>query len=79
MIAGWQRRIDAAQQHPTATLAGVVYPRIRHGAESDGRRRWSTCPDCACGPGQVHVANCDQEQCPRCLGQRLGCGCEELH
>jgi hypothetical protein len=33
------------------------------------------CHDCAVIFGQFHVFGCHWEQCARCEGQRLGCGC----
>lgn len=37
----------------------------------DGRR----CPDCNCLPDSYHHVGCDQEECPRCHYQALGCRC----
>jgi Zn-finger nucleic acid-binding protein len=36
---------------------------------------WFRCPDCNIAPGGRHHANCDQEECPKCGGQLLGCSC----
>jgi hypothetical protein len=33
------------------------------------------CPDCGAGAGEVHEPGCDIEQCPRCGGQLIACGC----
>jgi len=35
------------------------------------------CEDCAALPGRHHHLHCDQEVCPRCGGQLLGCSCGE--
>lgn len=34
------------------------------------------CPDCAAIRGQYHCFGCDMEQCPRCRGQFISCGCK---
>jgi len=34
------------------------------------------CPDCDMAIGEYHLSNCESEQCPRCGGQLLSCGCE---
>lgn len=34
------------------------------------------CPDCDVAPGELHLTNCDIEQCDACGCQRLSCGCQ---
>lgn len=34
------------------------------------------CGDCDVKYGQMHVFGCDWEQCPKCRGQALSCGCK---
>jgi hypothetical protein len=34
------------------------------------------CHDCSAIQGQYHCDGCDDEQCPRCKGQFLGCRCK---
>lgn len=61
-----------------------VLPRIRVGAFNDfftasqykemGRE---TCPDCGAAIGGYHHSGCDNERCPRCGLQFIGCDCYE--
>ena len=53
---------------------GKEYARIPFGQERDYWLHGSdTCADCGCLYGSLHVEYCDQEECPRCGGQLLGC------
>jgi len=36
------------------------------------------CPDCAVEVGRLHHPGCDQEECPDCHLQAIGCGCGGL-
>ena len=33
------------------------------------------CYDCNVAPGYKHHPGCDNEECPKCLGQLISCGC----
>ena len=33
------------------------------------------CHDCLVAPGGFHHPGCDMEECPRCGGQLISCGC----
>jgi len=33
------------------------------------------CPDCRAKKGFFHHAGCDQEECPKCQMQAIGCAC----
>jgi hypothetical protein len=77
MVEGWPERIQQAQKILEYSIEGVVYPRVRYGAETDdwGADRMP-CHDCKVLQGQLHVPSYDVEQCPACGGQALGCDCE---
>ena len=77
MVEGWPERIQEAQGILEYSIRGVLYPRIRYGAESDDWRADSVpCHDCRVVHGQLHVPSCDVERCPACGGQAIGCDCE---
>jgi hypothetical protein len=63
--------------------ANQKYVRLAYGEEIEwGGEDWpaiasaNPCHDCGARKGQLHVPNCDMEQCPRCKGQMLSCPCE---
>jgi len=65
-----------SQQNETLTLKGKIYKKIKLGEEKGQYPDRLICGDCAVRNGEYHVWACDWEQCPRCLNQLLGCGCE---
>jgi len=61
-------------------ICGKFYPRIKYGEEKYGEgesHRRERCGDCFVKLGEFHVLGCDWEQCPKCLGQSISCGCGE--
>jgi hypothetical protein len=77
MVEGWPERIQEAQQILESSIGGVVYPRVRYGAETDDWGADSVpCHDCKVVKGQLHVPSCDAGQCPACGEQSIGCDCE---
>lgn len=75
-----------AQDEKTVKLTGRRYRKIRYGRElrywrfhvdEEFKKNWAAlpCGDCGVIRGELHLAGCDIEVCPRCSGQYLGCGC----
>lgn len=63
----------------TYEIAGQEYERIPYG---DPRDRFpespnANCSDCNAPRGGLHHGGCCVERCPRCLGQSIGCDCED--
>ncbi len=78
MAKGWPEQIVAAQKRKTIRIRGTRKLRVRYGSEQNWDHDFTTpCPDCAVIHGQLHVPDCDSEQCPGCLGQLISCGCTD--
>jgi hypothetical protein len=43
--------------------------------EALGNENDEPCHDCRVSPGGRHHPGCDNEKCPKCYGQLIGCGC----
>ncbi len=76
----WPAEIVAAQGQEALELRGERFARIPYGQESGWAEQNPSyasipCHDCAVVRDQLHVPNCDAEQCPRCEGQLLSCPC----
>ena len=54
-------------------IEGAEYDRVRFGEERE--REDSPCPGCGTYYGDVHDPGCDVEECPKCGGQQVRCGC----
>ena len=78
----WTDRIKHAQRCPTVIIDGQIFERVRRGDEkpSSGRNpRFADVPCDECGviKGEFHVSPCcDLEECPKCHGQAISCGCK---
>jgi HEPN domain-containing protein len=76
VVRRWPAQIVAAQSETTIELHGKEYRRLPYGVEPGWEMSAdSPCHDCGIRKGQLHVANCDVEACPRCFGQVITCGC----
>lgn len=58
--------------HVTRTEKGKLVKRIFVGEIGDWAEE-GNCHDCNAGPGKPHHPGCDNERCPECGGQMLGC------
>ena len=57
---------------------GIERTRVRWGAEADWPHKpGEPCGDCLTPWGELHHPGCDIEECPRCGGQAMTCGCTE--
>ncbi len=56
-------------------INGKKVQRLAYG--DNGEYCEGLCPDCGCNAGQKHHWGCDNEICPKCHGQTLGCDCGE--
>jgi hypothetical protein len=54
---------------------GKILQRIPYNPRDAHFPHWFRCPDCNVVPGGYHHANCEQEHCPKCGGQLIGCSC----
>jgi hypothetical protein len=64
----------ADENNPRATeimLEGQTFPRVPFQPDDPD---W-LCIDCEAAAGEIHELGCDAEECPRCGGQLIGCGC----
>jgi hypothetical protein len=77
MIEGWPDKIQTAQNMLSYTLNGKPVSRVRYGDEQD---EWHAdaipCRDCRVLKSELHVPECDVEECPVCGGQLISCDCD---
>ena len=65
----WARKKEEAQKITHYTSRGKAFARIAWDGDEP-------CADCGVNTNQFHVYPlCNQEQCPRCEGKALSCGC----
>lgn len=77
MDAEWPAQIEAAQGITSVSIAGLLYERVPFGSERNMQTKGlANCGDCGTLPQQLHVPDCDVEQCPKCFQQWLSCNCQ---
>lgn len=59
----------------TLVLLDGSYDRLEHRPSRGAPFR--DCGDCGTSEGGLHHPGCDMEDCPRCRGQLIMCGCWE--
>jgi len=56
-------------------IEGMEYFRVKFGSEKGLLRDGGRCGDCNVTRGSLHHLYCDMEECPKCGGQLISCGC----
>lgn len=73
-LAPWPYRSE--QEIASLKRAFLACRQTDDEAERSARDGWpDRCPHCRVAPGEAHGSGCDWEQCPRCGGQLIACGC----
>lgn len=70
------------QKRPILIIDGIEYERIRRGSETwwqDDEHLHRPCHDCSVVTGQIHLYECDMEQCPKCKEQLFSCDCTPVY
>lgn len=75
-LEGWrQSRADLARCRPD--IPDTDTEEAARGRMAAYFARHGTCHDCGCPDGTLHHPGCDNERCPRCGGQAIGCSCNK--
>jgi len=71
-------KTDTCNEEPIEFPDGTRLPQIKYGddwGEHGVHDHNNCCHDCRVKAGGFHHPGCDMEQCPRCKGQLISCGC----
>jgi hypothetical protein len=67
--------VDSCTRH-SLNIGGTAYFRVKLGSEHRGLQEFGArCGDCNVTRGSLHHLHCDMEECPKCAGQLIACGC----
>lgn len=81
MPKGLQVEISGEQENSTIIINGEKFSRVHYGSpeehpEVNFEYANKPCGDCLVIRGQIHLLDCDMEQCPNCSNQMITCACE---
>jgi hypothetical protein len=78
-------KVDTCKKIPVAMIGDptvILGDPIPYGSETrySGSQYWppqaaDKCHDCGAVVGGFHHPGCDMEECPKCRGQLISCGC----
>lgn len=76
MTAGWPQQIEDAQQIRNYCMHGQRLNRVPLSEDDRIGEAGGLCQECGVQTAQFHVPGCRHEECPRCQGVLVECGCE---
>jgi hypothetical protein len=76
MAADWPQEIEDAQEIRNYLMHGQRLSRVPLSAHVGAGEPAGLCQECGVQRAQFHVPGCRHEQCPRCQGTLVECGCQ---
>ena len=76
MTADWPQQIEDAQQIRNYCMHGQRLNRVPLSEDDRRGETGGLCQECGVQTAQFHVPGCRHEECPRCQGVLVDCGCE---